>query len=91
MLPNLRRLRLAERLLTDVINLTVDRIESAACTFEHVLNEEEVIFLLTGLSNSYKARGNKIKRKIKLRLRLRNALPFKLIFLFLGKKKRRRL
>ncbi|MFX0092709.1 MAG: metal-dependent transcriptional regulator [Candidatus Hodarchaeota archaeon] len=46
----IRRHRLAERLLTDVINLSFDKIERYACSFEHVLNEdvEENICILLG-------------------------------------------
>jgi DtxR family Mn-dependent transcriptional regulator len=45
-----RRHRLAERLFIDVLDLPPEKINSAACSFEHVLNEdvEENICILLG-------------------------------------------
>lgn len=45
-----RRHRLAERLFHDVLDLSPEKIENVACSFEHVLNEdvEENICILLG-------------------------------------------
>ncbi|MHA2053957.1 MAG: metal-dependent transcriptional regulator [Candidatus Hodarchaeales archaeon] len=45
-----RRRRLAERLLFDVLDLSSDKIDNAACSFEHVLSEdvEENVCTLLG-------------------------------------------
>ncbi|MFX0062894.1 MAG: metal-dependent transcriptional regulator [Candidatus Hermodarchaeota archaeon] len=45
-----RRHRLAERLLKDVINLPFEKLESNACSFEHILNRdvEQNICILLG-------------------------------------------
>lgn len=46
----IRRHRLAERLLQDVISIPLEGLERAACSFEHILNEdvEENICILLG-------------------------------------------
>ncbi len=36
----IRRLRISERLLVDVLNIKIDAIQSVACQFEHVLSKE---------------------------------------------------
>jgi len=47
----IRRHRLAERLFTDVLGLTIDRIEEAACTFEHAVVPEVTAALCTMLGH----------------------------------------
>lgn len=47
----IRRHRLAERLLVDVLNLPMSKIEEAACEFEHMVAEEVVDSICTLLGH----------------------------------------